>query len=193
MPATSTLSEMRQTSVRKLLSEGNDPLFIRAVFKAVPERAQHADEAFAFASSFTEAEVFVLKDLRMDELLGSIERRREFAQRAASRRLAIAEQARLQEALPNATEGGDKAPAEAGPKRNKIEGYFLTELIRWMAANNFPMDSIGPCLSEHVTEISPATLSIQFKKGKAGEGIPELDPKFSRYLKGRKKQAKQSV
>lgn len=197
MSTSTLLSEPHQTDVRRMLGEGKTPIDIRAIFHAVPERSREAVEAFNFAQSFTEVEVFVLTDLRADQKEERKEARRqiealriarEHAQREAAARSAVEESGPV---LSDGSGAAPRATTGVAPKEsNLINGHFLTAIIRWLASNGVAQDAIAGIIAEHRPgELNPSTISIQFRKGLKGENIPEIEPDFAKRLLPKKLRA----
>lgn len=186
MPNQTTLSEAHQEAVKRMLGTGKDPLAIRAIFRAVPERTSHAKEAFEYAKSFSEIEVNVLSDLVMDELLEAAERR------AAIRR-AIMERdkaAKAREAARASNAASEPAEAVEGPseatedkEKKKVMGHSVTGVIRWAASVGMDEDEIAAAIKEvSGIEVNPSTLKIQVKRFEKGEPVPAISQQLKAAL-----------
>lgn len=179
MPNQTTLSEAHQEAVKRMLGTGKDPLSIRAIFRAVPERASHAKEAFEFAKSFSEIEVNVLADIIMDELLEAAERRAAIRRRMAEQNRIAKERAAARAAEAVEPAAGDVAAPDADyvlPSNKKlVQGHPVTGVIRWCASVGMDAEEIGQAILEVAGfEPNASTLKIQVKRFEKGEPVPEL-------------------
>lgn len=186
MPNKTSLSEDHQAAVKRMLATGKDPLSIRAIFRAVPERASQAREAFEFANSFSEIEVNVLSDLVMDELLEAAERR------AAIRRAIIERDkaAKAREAARASNAASEPAEAVEGPseatedkEKKKVMGHSVTGVIRWAASVGMDEDEIAAAIKEvSGIEVNASTLKIQVKRFEKGESVPAISQQLKAAL-----------
>lgn len=181
MPNKTTLSEDHQAAVKRMLATGKDPLSIRAIFRAVPERASQAREAFEYANSFSEIEVNVLSDLVMDELLEAAERRAimERDKAAKAREAARASNAASEPA--EAVEGPSEATEDK--EKKKVMGHSVTGVIRWAASVGMDEDEIAAAIKEvSGIEVNPSTLKIQVKRFEKGEPVPAISQQLKAAL-----------
>lgn len=189
MPMLTTLSDLHQLSVRRMLAEGKDPLTIRAVFHAVPERSREALEAFEYARSFTAAETFVLTDLHQDDKEGRQAcrlLRHQAAQQMAAQRARMVEAANHPEAEETSSEAKPAAPSVDGrKKRQLIEGHALTSIIRWCSHDGMDAEEVSRVIVGLTGESpNPGTLLIQMKAGNRGQDIPEVTPDLAKKMRG---------
>jgi hypothetical protein len=193
------LTDEHKERIERMICGGRDPVEVRAVFGACPERVRlkHLAEKHAKAFKADLLRVETKLALLEDEEAARKQLRAERAEIEAERRRMRAALNLSQQRSDAADEASESQEAKPAPKKRKqYFGLALTAVIRICGSKNMTEDQTRDLLKQiGVDEIHPSTLVIQLRKGVKGQSVPKVPAELKKLLtqKPRKTGAKQKT